>query len=72
MIGLCLMFLGRWFVGGWGGWLPKKYVLSVFYCLRSLVMVAFLLTPVTPLSVAVFGAAIGFFVAGDGAADGVG
>ena len=59
MIGLFNVF-GTLVCGWLGGVLPKKYVLSVFYCLRSLVMVAFLLTPVTPLSVAVFGAAIGF------------
>ena len=46
---------------GWvGDKMPKKNALAIFYLLRSLVMVIFLWLPLTPLSAAVFGAALGF------------
>ena len=46
---------------GWvGDKIPKKNALAIFYLLRSLVMVIFLWLPLTPLSAAVFGAALGF------------
>ena len=48
-------------VCGWvGDRMPKKDALAIFYLLRSLVIVLFLLLPLTPATVAVFGAAIGF------------
>ena len=46
---------------GWAGdRMPKKDALAIFYVLRSLVIVGFLLAPITPFSVALFGAGIGF------------
>ncbi|MGI9346608.1 MAG: MFS transporter [Gammaproteobacteria bacterium] len=46
---------------GWvGDKMPKKNALAIFYLLRSLVMVIFLWLPLTPLSAAIFGAALGF------------
>ena len=46
---------------GWAGdRMPKKDALAIFYLLRSLVIVLFIIMPLTPFSVALFGAAIGF------------
>lgn len=46
---------------GWvGDRMPKKDALSIFYLLRSLVIVIFLMMPLSSFSVALFGAAIGF------------
>ena len=59
LIGLFNIF-GSIFCGWVGGVMPKKNALAIFYLLRSLVIVLFLLFPLTPLSVVVFGAAIGF------------
>ena len=42
-----------------GGRLPKRYLLSTIYTLRSLAIVVFLLAPLTPWSVYVFASAIG-------------
>ena len=45
---------------GWlGGIFPKKYVLSVMYLLRSVVIMIFIVFPVTPLTALIFGGAIG-------------
>jgi MFS family permease len=45
---------------GWlGDRMPKKYLLSVIYVLRSVAVIAFISLPVTQVSAMVFGAAIG-------------
>jgi MFS family permease len=45
---------------GWlGDRMPKRYLLSVIYLLRSIAVGVFITLPVTPLSAIVFGAAIG-------------
>jgi predicted MFS family arabinose efflux permease len=59
LIGLFNIF-GTYAAGSLGGRLPKKYLLSVIYALRSLAIVAFVLMPLTPWSVYVFAAAMGF------------
>jgi MFS family permease len=59
LIGLFNVF-GTYTAGELGGRLPKKYLLSGIYTLRSLAIVAFVLTPLTPTSVYVFACAIGF------------
>jgi MFS family permease len=49
------------FLAGWlGGRWSKKYLLSSIYFARALVIGAFLLLPITPLSVYLFAAGIGF------------
>lgn len=48
------------FICGWlGGITSKKNVLASVYLLRGLAIAAFILTPVTPVSVLLFGAAMG-------------
>jgi MFS family permease len=59
LIGLFNIF-GTYVAGSLGGRLPKKYLLSAIYTLRSLAIVAFVLLPLTPWSVYVFAAAMGF------------
>ena len=59
LIGLFNVF-GTYVAGSLGGHLPKKYLLSTIYILRSLAIVAFVLLPLTPWSVYVFAAAMGF------------
>jgi MFS family permease len=45
---------------GWlGDRMPKRYLLSIIYVLRSLAVVVFISLPVTPISAIVFGAAMG-------------
>ena len=45
---------------GWlGDRMPKRYLLSIIYVLRSLAVVVFISLPVTPVSAIVFGAAMG-------------
>jgi predicted MFS family arabinose efflux permease len=45
---------------GWlGDRMPKRYLLSVIYALRSLAVITFISLPVTALSAVVFGAAMG-------------
>jgi MFS family permease len=45
---------------GWlGGWLPKRYILSVIYLIRALAVLAFISFPVTPTSAIIFGAVMG-------------
>jgi MFS family permease len=47
-------------LSGWlGARMPKRYLLSIIYTLRSLAVVVFISLPVTPLSAGVFGAAMG-------------
>jgi predicted MFS family arabinose efflux permease len=51
--------LGTYAAGSLGQRLPKRYILSSIYLLRSVAMVAFLATPLTPWSVYVFAAVMG-------------
>jgi len=59
LIGLFNIF-GTYGFGALGGRLSKKYLLSTIYFSRSVVIVIFLLLPLTPLSVGLFAAAMGF------------
>jgi predicted MFS family arabinose efflux permease len=59
LIGLFNVF-GTYIAGSLGGRLPKKYLLAGNYALRSLVIVTFLAAPLTPFSVYLFAAAMGF------------
>ncbi len=59
LIGLFNVF-GSYVAGLLGGRLPKRYVLSSIYTLRSLAIVAFVLAPLTPWSVYLFASAMGF------------
>jgi predicted MFS family arabinose efflux permease len=52
--------IGTYVAGLLGGRISKKYLLSALYFGRSVVIVIFLLLPITPLSVYLFAAAIGF------------
>ena len=58
LIGLFNVF-GTYIAGSLGQRLPKRHILSTIYLLRSLAIVAFLLLPLTPLSVYVFSATMG-------------
>jgi MFS family permease len=58
LVGLFNVF-GTYLAGSLGQRLPKKYILSAIYALRSVVIVAFLLAPLTPWSVYLFAAAMG-------------
>ena len=58
LIGLFNVF-GTYLAGSLGQRLPKKYLLSGIYALRSLSIVAFLALPLTPWSVYVFATAMG-------------
>ena len=58
LIGLFNVF-GTFAAGVLGGRLPKRYLLSAIYTLRSLAILVFLLAPLTPLSVYVFSCAMG-------------
>ena len=64
MIALALIGLFNIFGSYTWGWLgnryTKKYVLSVLYFSRAVAITAFIAAPVTPLSVYLFGATIGF------------
>ena len=59
LIGLFNVF-GSYAAGSLGSRLPKKYVLSAIYTLRSLAIVAFVVAPLTPWSVYLFASAMGF------------
>ncbi|CAN7614428.1 MFS transporter [Pseudoduganella sp. LjRoot289] len=59
LIGLFNIF-GSYFAGKWGGMVPKRYLLSGIYFIRSLVIGLFLLAPLSAVSVYVFAAAMGF------------
>ena len=59
LIGLFNVF-GTYTTGVLGQRLPKRYILSTIYALRSLVIVSFLLAPLTPWSVYLFSGAMGF------------
>jgi predicted MFS family arabinose efflux permease len=59
LIGLFNVF-GTYAAGSLGQRWPKRHLLSGIYALRSVVIVAFLAAPLTPWSVYLFAAAIGF------------
>ncbi|GGH64524.1 MFS transporter [Comamonas phosphati] len=59
LVGLFNIF-GTYLAGNLGQKLPKRYLLSGIYSLRSLVTVLFLLAPLSPWSVYLFSAAMGF------------
>jgi len=59
LIGLFNIF-GSYFWGWIGGRRTKKYLLSTLYLSRSLAIAIFVALPITPLSVYVFSAVIGF------------
>lgn len=59
LIGLFNIF-GSYYAGKLGGFLPKRYLLSGIYASRVLFITLFLLVPLTPLSVYVFAACMGF------------
>ncbi|MCV2364070.1 MFS transporter [Paucibacter sp. DJ1R-11] len=58
LIGLFNVF-GTYGAGALGQRYPKRYLLSAIYGLRSVAIVAFLLTPLTPVSVYIFSAVMG-------------
>jgi MFS family permease len=58
MVGL-FNIVGSLGAGYVGGRFSKKYALSLIYFLRSLVIAAFILLPISPLTVYLFGASIG-------------
>jgi predicted MFS family arabinose efflux permease len=58
LIGLFNVF-GTYAAGSLGQRLPKRYILSAIYALRSAAIVAFLAVPLTPWSVYLFASAIG-------------
>jgi predicted MFS family arabinose efflux permease len=63
MIALALIgffnIIGTYVAGYLGGRVPKKYLLSGLYFGRSIVIIVFLLAPLSPLSVYIFAASIG-------------
>ena len=58
LIGLFNVF-GTYIAGSLGARLPKRYILSAIYALRSVVIVAFLSVPISPLGVYLFAATMG-------------
>lgn len=51
--------IGSYAAGYFGGRWSKKYLLSILYLARSVVIAVFLVLPITPLSVYIFAAALG-------------
>jgi MFS family permease len=51
---------GSWTSGWLAGRIPKKYLLTSIYILRSLVIAAFITFPISPLTVVLFACAVGF------------
>ena len=58
LIGLFNVF-GTYAAGSLGQRMPKRYILSAIYALRSVVILLFLWAPLTPLSVYLFAATMG-------------
>lgn len=60
-IGLIGFFniIGTWAAGALGGRYPKRYLLSILYVLRALVIAIFLMAPPSEFSVMVFASALG-------------
>lgn len=50
---------GSWGAGWLGGRVPKKYALSAIYVVRSLLVMAFISVPTTPVTIVLFAASIG-------------
>ena len=59
LIGLFNVF-GTYAAGSLGQRMPKRHILSAIYALRAVAIVAFLLMPLSPASVYVFAAVMGF------------
>lgn len=59
LIGLFNVF-GSLVVGAIGDRMPKRFILSAIYLGRSVAVTAFLLLPISPLSVMIFAAVMGF------------
>jgi predicted MFS family arabinose efflux permease len=59
MIGLFNVF-GTYVAGSLGQRLPKRYILSTIYTLRSIFIMVFISVPLSPTSVYVFAGAMGF------------
>lgn len=59
LIGLFNVF-GSYLTGVLGQKMPKKYILATIYITRSVVITLFLLAPLTPTSVYIFSATMGF------------
>ncbi len=59
LIGLFNVF-GTYLAGQWGARLPKRRLLSAIYLIRAAAIVVFLSVPLTPASVYVFAAVMGF------------
>jgi predicted MFS family arabinose efflux permease len=59
LIGLFNVF-GTYAAGSLGQRMPKKYILSTIYALRSVAIVVFLSVPLTPWSVYLFASVMGF------------
>ena len=51
--------IGTYAAGSLGAWLPKTYILSAIYALRSVAIVVFLTVPLTPWSVYIFASVMG-------------
>ncbi len=59
LIGLFNVF-GTYIAGSLGQRMPKKYILTTIYALRSVAIVVFLFAPLSPWSVYVFASVMGF------------
>jgi len=59
LIGLFNVF-GTYTAGSLGQRMPKRYILSAIYALRAVAIVIFLAAPLTPWSVYIFAATMGF------------
>ena len=59
LIGLFNVF-GTYAAGSLGQKLAKRHILSTIYLLRAVVITIFVLTPISPLTVSVFAAVMGF------------
>lgn len=59
LIALCNM-VGSWTSGWLAGKVSKKYLLSTIYVVRSMIIAAFIVLPVGPVTVILFASAIGF------------
>jgi MFS family permease len=59
LIGLFNVF-GTYAAGSLGQRMPKRYILSAIYALRAVTITAFILAPLTPTSVYIFAAVMGF------------
>ena len=59
LIGLFNVF-GTYAAGSLGQHMPKRYILSAIYALRAVAITVFILAPLTPTSVYIFSAVMGF------------